>query len=186
MRFRIVILSIVSIVFIGCGSSTEPGETITYRAGAQDELALPVEPASPDKSFTDYLDANWPQSFTKQFDEISEDTALAHTFSGWFGEVSGATLHVGLGPGSLDNDSIRLGLLPQNSFEDGFKYWVTLRHAAGTEELDEYTVLTFDLANLPEYAQFHENILAELTDGTLEVLVEDDTAIDFITLEIRQ
>jgi hypothetical protein len=172
---------------VGCGtSSTGPVETSTYQAGVQDSLELPFEPASPDGAFADYLDERWPQPFGKQFDEVAPDTALAHTFSGWSGDVTSATLHIGLGPGFVGNDSVRLGLLPQNSFETGFRYWVTLRLLAGTETLDEYTVLTLDLSDLPQYVDFPRSIISELADGVLEVLVEDDTAVDFMILEIDQ
>lgn len=161
-------------------------DTVTIVAGVQDFFALPVEPAVPDPAFSAHLTAVWPQIFTRQFDQQTYNRALVHTFTGWRGRVTGATLRIGLGAGDLGNDSVRLGFVPgSQTYQEAFRYWVTLRKAAGTTTLSEYTVLTLDLANLPDYGGFPRDILWELRDGRLEVLVEDDTAVDFISLEVR-
>jgi hypothetical protein len=44
--------------------------------------------------------------------------------------------------------------------------------------------LDLDLSDLPPYGGFPTDILDALTDGSLELAVEDDTAVDYATLHI--
>jgi len=54
----------------------------------------------------------------------------------------------------------------------------------GTWYAGSEATFTLDLADLPPYVSFPTNILAELQDGELEFMVEDDTSVDYALLRI--
>ena len=65
-----------------------------------------------------------------------------------------------------------------------WNYWVTVRRVLGSWNPGDETTLKLNLANLPIYVDFPPNILEALSDGELELLVEDDTAVDFANLSV--
>lgn len=183
------ILLVVTTLSALCGSLAlaqcpAPMEVV---AGAPDEFMLPVEPSYPSARLLDYTSRFWPQRTVRLFDTVGIDIALVHTFTGWQGRVCGAALEIRLrcGPDPLStNDSIRLGLKGGSDHQRAFRYWVTIRRVLGSWEPGDESTLTLDLADLPVYGGFPTNILSSLNDGELELLVEDDTEVDYAILRV--
>jgi hypothetical protein len=158
-------------------------------AGAADSFAPPFEPTYQSPAFEDFLVNVWyPHGQgARVFDETGIDRALAHSFTGLGTDICAASLEFRVrADGSLsDNDSIRLAYTGNDTVADGFVYWVTLRLLTGSTWLPgSDRVFTLDLANLPVYGGFPTNILSELQDGELEILVEDDTSVDYAVLRV--
>ena len=155
-----------------------------FVGGVRDDFAAPVEPSVPSTELLEFAAAHWPQDVSRPFDEPGTNRALIHTFTGWHYPVRHATLELHLrAEGELsENDSVRLGLVGGSDTVLAFKWWMTIHTVTGTWAPGSETTLVLDLANLPAYSTFPTNILSELRDHSLELLVEDDTAIDYARL----
>lgn len=156
-------------------------------AGVEDDFALPAEPTQPAADLVAYTQKWWPLPATRQFDTEATDLALIHTFTGWQGPICGATLELHLhgGPSTLSsNDSIRLELLGGSDHQKAFLYWVTIHYVLGDWGPGQAGVVTLDLADLPVYGGFPTDILISLNDGRMDLMVEDDTAVDYAKLDI--
>ena len=164
-----------------------PGE-MEILAGVDDSFLLPTEPTFPSEELVEYTDLSWPQPTYRTFDLVATDAALIHTFSGWDDEpICGASVELRLrgGPSSLsNNDSVRFELIGGDDHQQAFRYWTTIRFVVGAWGPGAEAVVELDLADLPPYVNFPTNILADLQDGDLDLLVEDDTAVDYAELEL--
>ena len=165
-------------------------ECTTYMAGTDDNFAYPYEPTTPSPMYQDYADMFWPQATYRQFDQPGTDVALIHTFV--FPEVTGricrATIEMRVRAGSsslVDNDSFRFSLKGGANPQESHVYWRTFRWTvgAGTFPPGTEAVMKLDLADLPG-TYFPNNILSKLSDRELEVMVEDDTMVDYIKLTV--
>ena len=166
-----------------------PGIELPFPAGVPDEFALPTEPTAPDPAYEAYMQGIWPQPPTRQFDGTGIDETLIHTFSGWIGPVCGARLEIRIrGDDSAlsDNDSVRLSLVGGDDPALSFRYWSTFRSIFGSWGPGAVATLHLDLADLPPRSDFPTNVLGDLSDGRLEIAVEDDTAVDYAVLAICQ
>jgi hypothetical protein len=129
----------------------------------------------------------WPQPTTRWFDTGGNNAALIHTFEGWRGPVCGATLELRLRAQSSalsTNDSIRLELRGGSDHQRAFRYWTTIRNVVGAWGPGAEAVVELNLGDLPPYVDFPTSVLRALHDGRLDLLVEDDTAIDYALLTI--
>lgn len=165
------------------------GDGYEELAGTPDAFAPPTEPTFQTREYATFLTDHWYPGGqgARAFDETGIDLALAHVFRGWDREVCGATLEISIrADGSLStNDSIRFGYTGSADPAHAFVYWVTLGYAGGEGWYPgTQRVFTFDLANLPPYSGFPTNILPELENGRLEILVEDDSSVDYAILRV--
>lgn len=158
------------------------------KAGVRDNFALPTEPTQQSPEYSHFLKTYWVGQGDRVFDETGIDLALGYSFTGWRGYVCGATLefHVKAYASLSDNDSFRLGYTGSTVPANAFVYWCTFRFVSGTGSWYPGAEATFevDLADLPPYSHFPTNILAELQDGELEFMVEDDTLVDYAILRV--
>jgi hypothetical protein len=164
-----------------------PGAEILFPAGLEDEFAPPPEPTDPSPEFLSYMDEFWPEPPTRQFDTPGNDLALIHTFTGWSGPVCGARLKIRLAAqssGLSSNDGIWLSLVGGPDLFHAFQYWTTIANVTGSWGPGSVATVVLDLSALPPHDEFPTNILDVLSDGSLELLVEDDTAVDSATLQI--
>jgi len=171
----------------GVASAECPGTELPFPAGVPDEFALPTEPTDPSPALVSYTEEFWPQPTTRLFDAGGNDHALIHTFSGWPGPVCGARLEIRLAGQSSSlstNDSVRLELVGGPDPVHAFLYWTTIRNVTGSWGPGSVATLDLDLSDLPPYVEFPTNILDSLSDGSLDLLVEDDTAVDYATLHV--
>jgi hypothetical protein len=157
-------------------------------AGQPDDFIPPPEPTDQSPDYADFLQNVWIYQGDRIFDETGIDAALGHSFAGWMGAVCGATLELKVRAfsGSCDNDSFRLGLTGIDTPADGFVYWRTFRSLrdSGTWPPGAEETFTFDLSDLPPSSSFPTNVLPELQDGELELMVEDDTMVDYALLRV--
>lgn len=157
-------------------------------AGTPDAFALPYEDPSPSAHLVDYTSKFWlGQTTTRRFDMVATNAALIHTFTGWKGPVCGATLEIRLlgGDDPLSyNDSVRLGLKGGADQQLAWNYWVTISRVVGSWGPGSQATLHLDLGDLPTYVDMPTDILSALNDGELELLVEDDSAVDYATLTV--
>jgi hypothetical protein len=164
-----------------------PGAEITLHAGLEDEFALPPEPTAPSPELLSYMEEFWPQPPTRQFDTPGNDLALIHTFTGWSGPVCGAMLKIRLAAqssGLSSNDGIWLSLVGGTDLFHAFHYWTTIANVTGSWGPGSVATVVLDLSALPPFYEFPTNILDVLSDGSLELLVEDDTAVDSAALQV--
>ena len=118
------------------------------------------------------------------FDDASTiDGAVGHTFSSLPDQMQSATLTVKLDGPILtsENDFIRLQLI------DGNPTWGWTSRLNSTNLLGPgwtgiHTV-TLDLANLPLSSGGTVSLLQHISGGSLDVVLEDDTVVDFMRLD---
>jgi hypothetical protein len=145
-------------------------------AGIDDNFALPSEPASPSAELLKFLADRPPV-----FDQASSDFRFGHTFTGIPSGVMAAelTLHLRARGGNSDNDGLALDFVAPNRFVWNASI-AALTGKKWNTSTDE-ALLVLDLANLSSQPF---DILSALADGTLDVYVQDDTAVDFMTLRV--
>jgi len=176
---------------LGVARAQCSGAQESFPAGIADEFTLPAEPTAPSSAYLNYMTNFWPQPVTRQFDDTGTDVALIHSFQGWQGSVCGAHLEIRLAAGSsslTSNDSIRLswnGGPPDQAFD----YWSTIANVIGTYPDDwqpgDVATLDLDLQDLPVTGNGSPtDILTQLADGSLELAVEDDSAVDYAVLYV--
>jgi hypothetical protein len=138
-------------------------------AGIDDNFAPPTEPASPRAELLAFLGSSPPV-----FDQAGTNRRFGHTFTGIPRGVVGAqlTLRLRALSGESENDGLALEFLGQSFAWNARIALVTGKPWVGGDE----ALLTLDLATL--------GLLHELGDGNLDVYVQDDTAVDFMTLVV--
>ena len=187
-RLAAVLVGLALLALPGSALADCPGLEIPLLAGTPDGFAPPTEPTQQSPAYADFLANYWIYQGDRVFDQTGIDLALGHSFVGWMGAVCGATVEfrVHADGSASDNDSVRLGYTGSTVPEDGFVYWVTLRllSESGTWFPGSEATFTLDLGDLPPYVDFPTNILAELQDGELEFMVEDDTSVDYALLRV--
>ncbi len=156
-----------------CPEGSETMSTV-YQAGERDDYRLPAEPASPGKDLLPFSQ-KW-----RQFDEQISGLSFGHTFTDLPCMIVGATLVLRVTPGERGFDDI-IGL--EGRVED-FAWSRTLSEIVeGWEPFRSYEI-TLDLLNLPLQKGTYNILNDILQDGSLDVYLGDDTAIDDMTLYI--
>jgi hypothetical protein len=183
-----LLVTLALLALPGAALAICPGLEVPLLAGTPDDFALPTEPTQQSPTYANFLTTYWVGQGARVFDQTGYDLALGQSFVGWMGAVCGATVEFRVrADGSLcDNDSVRFGYTGSTVPQDAFVYWVTLRllSGSGTWYSGSEATFTLDLGDLPPYVDFPTNILAELQDGELEFMVEDDTSIDYAVLRV--
>jgi hypothetical protein len=152
-------------------------------AGIKDNFALPTEPASPSPGLLANLQ-NCSGGADPNFDSDIIDRCFGHSFDECWTQdcpVISAQLHFkvqALSYGS-SNDAIYLG--DWSAGPGPSTWWIHLNDLA---PYSSGTVLdyTFDLGNMPVAGHGPRNLLPYLQDKKLDVLIEDDTKVDFLEL----
>jgi len=171
-----------------CPASCSAPQEVVYVAGEQDDFAPPDDPTAP---HPDIL-AAYPTTPFKDFDSTTSNRVITHTFSNLPSRILGAELEVRMKPHSdiADNDALHLVQLGGQSFAYGARIR-QLPAAGGTwDNGDPAATFVFDLDDLfdtPEGADPPGNsVLAEMAArGRLDLLVQDDTAIDYAILRVE-
>jgi hypothetical protein len=129
------------------------------------------------------------QNHIENFDEPAADQFFGHTIEGCWEDyclVLEATLTIRMTPsdGGCGNDGIHLGEYGGS----GTFWWTYISELCGdnTWEMGDVETFTLDLADLPVTGHDRtNNILAGLQDGSLDVVVQDDSKVDWIQLDVR-
>lgn len=155
----------------------------TFTSGVADNFVLPTEPTSPSAGLLTWIGNNYPNPTTRQNDQQGDDRYYATTFTGLTrrGRICGATLRTTIRSNDwLNNDG--LGLWFVNSAGQLTPGWGSSLSGLGIGVGQTVTV-TLNLAALPGGT----NLLPALnTHGYLDVILQDDSAIDFVSLTVTQ
>ena len=154
------------------------GPPSTRRAGRADDFAAPQDTALRGSE----LEGAFPTAVWTGFDEPGVNRIFGQTFSNLPVGIAAAELEIRLRPNGelVNNDALNIGLNPNGSFAFASRI-SALPGANGTwgTASNGPTVFTLDLANLPNGG----SLLAKLnTNRRLDVLVQDDTAVDWVNL----
>jgi hypothetical protein len=154
------------------------GAPYTFRAGVADEFADPVEATSRGAA----LNAAFPAAQWKGFNDATSNHFVGHTFTGLPADITRAELVLRVKPhaDTPSNDSVNLGLLPPNLFAASF-HFADLPEAHGTWEPGSNGPTTFTLTLGVPY----QALLGQMSSQhALDVLVQDDSAVDFLQLRV--
>lgn len=152
--------------------------------GRNDNYAAPNDPASRGSA----LNAAFPAAVWKDFDSASINSFVGYTFERLPADIVCAQLEIHLRPtGGAGNDVLYLGLLPTPV--GGFAWSTPLGQLAGGSWIGplDPAAFTLDLANLPATSSTPAtSLLAKLNaDRRLDILVQDDTQVDYVKLTLR-
>jgi hypothetical protein len=150
-------------------------------AGKDDKckFTLPTEPASPSTALVTAFPGTW-----RQFDEIISNKKFGHTFTGLPAGIVAAQLEMCLRAGYdiPQNDALHLQFLnPIFAWGKGIASIPPLI-GTGVWNVGDQKKLILDLGNLPPSTAGVTSILGTLASGKLDVYIQDDTAVDYVTL----
>ncbi len=160
----------------------------TYLAGNADAYAQPTDPASRGTE----LNTAFPGNIWKDFDDATVNAHVGHTFSKLPRNIVCARLEIHMRPsGDLsDNDTLYLRLLP--SLTGAFD-WASRNFALpgvvgawDTTNNPNPAPIILDLGNLPTTSPPQvTSLLDQLNlEGRLDLLVQDDTEVDYVKLTL--
>lgn len=156
----------------------------TFCAGLKDSFSLVTVDPTP---FRRPLLNAYPAFAWGSFDETAQNKHVGQSFTGLPAGIVAAELEIRMKPldGLSNNDSVNLGLKtsPANTFAWG-RQMATLPGGAGWLT-NPATTFIFDLSALPNLSGPATNLLPKLiADGLLDVLVQDDTSVDYMCLRV--
>ncbi len=161
-------------------------EQKTHKAGANDNFALGNnEPASPGSAMQQArpgCEGRW-----SDFDNPKCDTCFGHTFTNIKPRdcyVLGARLTIRMRAnhgcfGLSHNDTLSLGSNGNTSWGKNIGSLVGSPWTAGSDQ-----TITLNLAALPGPGSTTVNMISALQSGSLDVFVQDDTAVDYMELTV--
>ncbi|MCK4460337.1 MAG: T9SS type A sorting domain-containing protein [candidate division Zixibacteria bacterium] len=164
--------------------------TDTCFAGAYDDF-VGAEPSSPDAALLEVM-GTLSSGANPYFDSVCINQGFGHTFSCWpeSCQVVGATLCMRLKATGVipHTDKLYLGewdgigafwAIELNDLED-------LAGGTGPWSSGDVMTVCLDLANLPATGLGTlQNLLGELQAGRLDVLIQDDTEVDYLELIVE-
>jgi len=185
----LVVLSVAS--FSPVQAQNNGTVNISYTAGVNDNFALSFEQTSPSGDLLALMDLYGNGNRTlfpfRQFDDKAINRVFGHTFTDLPEDIQAATLEVHMfagGSSLVSNDAIHLELTGIN---DVFSSWgMGLTDLFGQPWIggSDHT-FNLDLANLPPDGQGDTNIIPFMNaDQSLDVYVQDDTAVDYMILTV--
>lgn len=169
----------------------------TICAGVQDTFQCSAEPASPSFPLRRWLTQRAGCNSTLDFDDVPGtvrcETATNVPSGGWFGHtvtfpipscaVKSAHLRIGLKAGSVGATASDVIEFLENSFFECGSLIKSLPEAGGTWSHGQSATIDLDLGSLP--AGFGKStILSNLSDGDLDIVVANQTGVDFICLDL--
>jgi len=170
-----------------CDGDCEGAQTLSiFIAGDQDGFnpGDAADQTSPSPALQAYMDQYNNGAFpNRQFDDQASNRVFGHTFTGLPVDITCATLEIGLKAGGdiQSNDGIDLDYDGTESFAWHSRI-SNLPEAGGTWTNGQTAVIRFDLAGLPPGGT---NIISSINaDNSLDVYVQDDTAVDYIILSV--
>jgi len=166
-----------------CSARQCPGIGLAYPGGVNDNFAPPEDPASPRPAFLTFA-INAGAGIT-DFDGNDIDEWFLHSFTGLPNTICSATLTIRLKPlGSSNNDGIAFQF-DENTNTFGWSEVIQTVAGVNWAAPQPAVDLTFDLGCLPPDGFGRTSVLAQVNaTGHLDIRVQDDTSVDFISLEI--
>lgn len=158
-----------------------PGEVT---AGKNDncKFSPPMETPSPSTELVTAFGGTW-----RRFDQIVSNRKFGHTFTGLPANIVAAELELCLRAGTDIPTNDRLYLEFLNPSFSWYHDIATLPSLPSLPPPAAWNVgqvknLVLDLGNLPPSPGSVTSVLGELADGDLDIYIQDDTAVDYITL----
>jgi hypothetical protein len=154
------------------------GVPLIFRAGVPDEFAGAEEATSRGAA----LEAAFPTAAWKDFNDAAPNRFVGQTFTGLPDGITKAELVLRVKPHAdlPFNDAVDLGLLPASQFAASFRF-ANLPEAHGSWDPALNGATTFTLALGVTY----QALLGQMSSQhTLDVLVQDDSAVDFMELRV--
>jgi hypothetical protein len=154
------------------------GVPLIFRAGVPDEFAGTEEATSRGAA----LEAAFPTAAWKDFNDATPNRFVGQTFTGLPDGITKAELVLRVKPHAdlPFNDAVDLGLLPASQFAASFRF-ANLPEAHGSWDPALNGATTFTLALGVTY----QALLGQMSSQhTLDVLVQDDSAVDFMELRV--
>ncbi len=161
----------------------------TYTGGTSDGFGGGPDPATPSVLFESYVQAQTAFPLI-DFDDLTFNSFLAHTFKEFPACVTGAQLEI-RARGSGSNDALWIGIHdittnPVTAQLAWGTFFIDLPEAGGTWGGGQITTFTLDLGNLtPNSLRATTSVLDLMASGELNIYVQDDTALDYAKLTVR-
>ncbi len=181
---------VASITTVNAQCPSDQHVVVQITAGANDNFSPPEEPAYPDAGVVGFLTGYFGNAL-KNFDNMGIDATVAHTFYWEPTEFCSAfvTMHIRAmyGGGGESNDTFSMefnpgfvpGLISQWAWGLYIGDIIGSAWVAGRER-----TLTLDLLHLPPDPHSRTSVGWALADGNLDVIIDDDTAVDYVTLTL--
>lgn len=209
-KSKTLTVAVSACLALGClfGADTQGARagTLMMEFGKIDNFLMPLKPTTPRAEAINHFYSIIPECGQspipfnyqercklRQFDQKGLDKDLLHSFDLSSAIASGtivsATLKTRLKPlgGFYGNDGIRLGL-PNNFLANSFSgdsHWYSWISDLNPSALNQPIDLSLDLSSLLTN-NGSINLLPMLNnEGFLDVQIQDDTAVDYLTLEIE-
>ena len=168
--------------------SCSQGTLVIIEVGQPDYFMLPVEPVYPDANLITFIATAWQQPL-RWLDEPSINTVMAHTFVWEPDEICAAELELRARPEGESSGNDRLNLEFRDEWlEKGGEVWRwTLPFTTLTNTSWQYGTsadIVLNLVELPVDLYGRTSVLQYMLDGDLDVVVNDDTNVDYIVLRL--
>ncbi|MCP3141859.1 hypothetical protein [Pyxidicoccus xibeiensis] len=171
------LLTLLALLVVAWGGAAQAQ---VYTSGVADNFVAPSEPVTPSAGLAAWIAANYPNPNIRQNDDLGNDRYYATTFTNLLrnGRICGATLRTVIRSGDfLNNDSLNLW------FNNGA--FVATGWGSGLAALGiapgQTGGVALNLAALPGGVNLIPTLNAQ---GFLDVVLQDDSAIDFVSLTI--
>jgi len=201
-RYLLIVISI-SVLLVPFSLCNDAKAQLVFLAGVEDDFAAPADVASPSDILRTVIEYRWEiQDFdlTNGINGGYSNKWIAHTFFDLPPGIVGATLELkiqaGNDPAGAPSDDFWLLFYDETTEEfdtDKAPYRVAIGNRGGTTtglsgiewEPGSMATINLDLSALPHPNGTTINVLEDLGNyGFLDVLVTDDTAVDYYKLTI--
>lgn len=152
----------------------------TYMSGIADNFVAPTEPVSPSPNLLSWIAANYAFPGSRPHDDASIDRWFGTTFTNLRrnGNICGATLRMTVRNGG-SNDTMGLWFMGPNNQQLATGYGDSLVNRG--IPFGNTGTITLNLAALPNNTNLIPTLNAQ---GFIDVVVQDDSAVDFVSLTI--
>lgn len=151
-------------------------------AGVKDDFSGAIEPASPSAGVAAFVAANYPNPTLRDFDDEGINRWFGHTFSGLQPpggrKICGARLRTRLMYSDL-TDTMAVGFIDATGVMSPVRWSIALPDLGFPAPIT-IGELIIDLGK----KEGGPELLQRIEDGTLDFLVQDDSALDFAELQL--
>jgi len=181
MILIILFLVLIAVPAMGQCAADATSYTLEFPAGTQDHFAAPWEPTRQSELLALVYDE------FASFDDLNANRHFGHTITGLPCTIRSATLtlHLKVTDYLASNDGIALQALDEPL---DFAWSGVLSELLGQpwNNWGATATLTLDLANLPLAGGGTTSLIDELNGrGYLDIYIQDDTSVDFASLEVE-